>query len=64
VLDTFRRLSRRYAGSRFEQLYTGWREAKTAPRTDSQIVFSTFVLPHSYSFLGTFLGTVAEGGGE
>ena len=60
VLDTFRRLSRRYAESRFEQRYAAWREAKTSPGSESRIVFSSFVLPHSYAFFGT----VAGGGSE
>lgn len=52
-LDAFRRLSRRYAEGRFEQLYALWRDACAPARSGPQVTFSTFVLPFSYGFFGT-----------
>lgn len=52
VLDKFRRLSRRYAEERFQRQYSAWREAKSGSDVGSQIVFSTYILPHSYAFFG------------
>ena len=59
VLDTYRRLSRRYAESCFVQRYVAWREAKVSPESAPRIMFSGFVLPHSYVLFGT-----AAGGGS
>jgi hypothetical protein len=59
ALDTYRTLSRRYSGSRFEQQYRSWLQARNLPRSESRIVFSGHVLPWSYAFFGT-----AAGGGE
>jgi len=59
ALDTFRRLSRRYSDTRFHHRYEAWQKAKATPGGAPQIVFSTYVLPHSYTFFGT-----AAGGGN
>jgi hypothetical protein len=52
-LDAFRRLSRRYAASCFQEQYALWNGAVVSVKTGPQVRFSTFVLPFSYAFFGT-----------
>lgn len=52
-LNRFRSLKSVYSDAGFDERYEAWKAGAPAPAEASQVVFTTYVVPYSYGFLGT-----------
>lgn len=51
--DLYRARKDNYSGAAFDESYAAWKLGKTPSVATSNIKFSTYLMPHSYAWLGT-----------